>query len=110
MRYDVSFINPKGSPGIHYAVDRTGAVATGPSEDKITIHGNNWNQTGIGIEIVTYGGFKSSSNGSYKHFNYNTTKTTSDGIIDLGFYCFGVVLNFGFRISDLISQYEIVAD
>ena len=106
----VDFVGSKPGMGIHYAVDRTGAVATGPSEDKITIHGNNWNQTGIGIEIVTYGGFKSSSNGSYKHFNYNTTKTTSDGIIDLGFYWFGARYTQEFTDVEINALEKLIRD
>jgi hypothetical protein len=37
--------------GIHYAVGRTGKIATGIPENINCVHGDNWNKYGIGIEI-----------------------------------------------------------
>lgn len=45
--------------GIHYAVDWTGARVTGIPEDIRSVHGNNWNAHGIGIEICAHFGVKS---------------------------------------------------
>lgn len=45
--------------GIHYAVDWTGARAAGIPELVQSVHGNNWNTHGIGIEICHLFGVKS---------------------------------------------------
>lgn len=42
--------------GIHWAVDLKGNVAAGIPEEKYAIHGDNWNEHGIGIEISLLGG------------------------------------------------------
>ena len=44
-----------GQGGIHYAVDWGGQVARGIPEDIYSIHGNSWNEHGIGIEVNNLG-------------------------------------------------------
>jgi len=38
--------------GIHYAVGRDGKIVAGIPENVVSVHGDNWNEYGIGIEIV----------------------------------------------------------
>ena len=67
-----------GLGGIHYAVDRSGNKAVGIPEKTRSVHGNNWNQFGIGIEIQSKG-----------RISQNSTKERDKPIIDLGFSWFG---------------------
>jgi hypothetical protein len=60
VEFLMSWNHPKGhwwggKVGIHYAIDRKGNVAKGVDEDRLCIHGDNWNKFGIGIELASMG-------------------------------------------------------
>lgn len=69
--------------GIHWAVDRTGATVAGIPETKRSIHGNNWNTSGIGIEIVLFGYVTPNGDGTAKS-NLGTTVPAGEWV-DLGY-------------------------
>jgi hypothetical protein len=50
----IDYVASKGG-GIHYAVSRKGEVGAGVPEDTVSIHGDNWNSYGIGIELISDG-------------------------------------------------------
>ena len=72
-----------GINGIHWAIDRTGTTAQGIPEDKRSIHGDNWNTNGIGIEIANYGHVKKGNDGKWKN-TYGGVVPDSE-VVDLGF-------------------------
>jgi len=70
--------------GIHYAVDRSGNTATGIPELKIAVHGDTWNTSGVGIEVVgVYSPITVTGKEGF-YLSYNTTVKV-DNVIDLGF-------------------------
>ena len=91
-RKTVEFVNRKNHPsgptwnytnGIHWAIDRTGATFQGIPEDKRSIHGDYWNDNGVGIEINTYGAVKQVGS-QWKTKAYNNVIPASE-VVDLGF-------------------------
>ena len=70
--------------GIHYAVDRSGNTATGIPELKISVHGDRWNEHGVGIEVVgVYSPLFNATTSTY-YLSYAPTIKV-DNVIDLGF-------------------------
>lgn len=91
----VEFVNRKNHPsgpawnyinGIHWAIDRTGTTFQGIPEDKRSIHGDNWNSNGVGIEINTYGAVKKVGSQWVTKASYLGNKVIPDHeVVDLGF-------------------------
>ena len=69
--------------GIHYAVDRSGNTASGVPELKISVHGDNWNTWGVGIEVVGAGSAINVNGSTGNSKTFPTIKI--DNVIDLGF-------------------------
>jgi N-acetyl-anhydromuramyl-L-alanine amidase AmpD len=69
--------------GIHYAVDRSGNTAAGVPELKISVHGDNWNTLGVGIEVVGAGSAINVNGTTGNSKSFPTIKI--DNVIDLGF-------------------------
>jgi hypothetical protein len=99
--------------GIHYAVDRSGGTASGVPELKISVHGDNWNEWGVGIEVV--GAFSAINvNGATGNSKTFPTVKIND-VIDLGFKYNGTQYTQEFTdrqiqsleslINDIISRY-----
>ena len=88
--------------GIHWAVDWQGEIAQGIPETIYCIHGNSWNNHGIGIEVCNLGGAVPQGDGSYKFLVKDGTPRTKafktgqncygspfPGTVDLGFSWLG---------------------
>lgn len=74
--------------GIHWAVDRVGVKFPGIPEKIRCIHGNKWNQYGVGIEIVNVGFVEkkgSTPNKTY-YFPLGKRYIPDAEVVDLGFY------------------------
>lgn len=69
--------------GIHYAVDRSGNTTAGVPELKISVHGDNWNTLGVGIEVVGAGSAINVNGSTGNSKSFPTIKI--DNVIDLGF-------------------------
>jgi LysM repeat protein len=87
----VNFVGRKSNEdydngGIHWAVDRSGTTASGIPENKRSIHGNNWNTSGIGIEIGNWGALTKNSDGTgTPTAKYaKNTRIPANEIVDLG--------------------------
>jgi hypothetical protein len=71
--------------GIHYAIDLGGTVASGIPEKTYCVHGDNWNDHGIGVEIASFGAVKKLANGTWRETAYNSKTISPAQVIDLGF-------------------------
>jgi hypothetical protein len=71
--------------GIHYAIDRSGTVAAGIPETIFSVHGDLWNENGIGIELASFGSVsKKIKTGEWIENAYGKTIPNNE-VVDLGF-------------------------
>ena len=101
--------------GIHWAVDRTGTALSGIPENKRSIHGNNWNQSGIGIEISNWGPVTPQKDGSAKYKNEVIPKGEW---VDLGWKYYGSqyyqeytdaqIASLKTTINGILTRYPII--
>ena len=85
--------------GIHYSIDWQGEIAPGIPEDIYCVHGNSWNDHGIGIEMCNLGSAKPhpSGDGSFYYLGEKIRKKAGEnaygspfpGEVNLGFNWLG---------------------
>ena len=109
---------PYDTGGIHYAIALDGSQASGIPEDVKSIHGDNWNENGIGIEIASYGGVK--KNGSKWVTKAYNNEIPASQVVDLGFtfegdkyvqdYSDAEILTLKTMIRGIIGRYPKIQD
>jgi hypothetical protein len=104
--------------GIHWAVDWQGERAQGIPETIYCIHGNSWNNHGIGIEVCNLGGAFPQGDGSYRFLKDINTGLPTTKAFKTGQNCYGspfpgtVDLGFswlGYRYYQEYSDAQITA-
>lgn len=106
------FSRPGATGGIHWAVDRSGNKAQGPPEDRVLVASDNFNQTGVGIEIVSAGAVVKYAQkpDKYKVYGYTNLVPATQDIVDLGFYYYGINLYQEYSDMQLLTLSTLILD
>jgi hypothetical protein len=98
--------------GIHYATDGNGNVAAGIPEDVYSVHANNWNNGGIGIEIGSPGMLTGAPGNLYwstgeRYYRGSVPGTTNFGIAQSPYIQNWQIIDLGFAYGDSDSRYTV---